>query len=186
MHGIIDRTDDRAVPGAPPPGALAFPTELERVFREFRAAELATLAKEGTPPAWPVVVLYQPERGRFLATTSVALPQKTYNIRRDGRVSLLYSDPTASGLAAPPAVLVQGDAAAPDEIVTWNEDLRDLWRLLAARQPSSNTNTNPLARRLMAWYYMRLLIPIVPRQICCWLEGDFSRPAQEIEVRHVG
>ena len=177
---------DRAQTSGSPPRRLALPTEIKRVFRHVRAAELATLVKDGTPLAWPVVVLYQPERGRFLTTTSIALPQKAYNIRRDGRVSLLYSDPTGSRLAAPPAVLVQGDAAAPDEIVTWNEDLRDLWRLLAARQPASNTNTNPLARRLMAWYFMRLLIPIVPRRICYWPEGDFSRPAQEIEVRHVG
>ena len=178
---------DRAPTSGAPPRRLAFPAEIERVFREFRCAELTTLAKDGTPLAWPVVVLYQPERGRFLTTTSIALPQKAYNIQRDRRVSLLYSDPTGSGLDAPPAVLVQGDAAAPDEIVTWNEDLRDLWQLLAARQPASNANsTNPLARRLMAWYYMRLLIPIVPRRICCWPEGDFSRPAQEIEVRHVG
>ncbi len=183
MLNLIDREPTR---GAPPQG-LSLPTELERVFRHFRCAELATLAKDGTPLAWPVVVLYQPERGRFLTTTSIALPQKAYNIRRDGRVSLLYSDPTGSGLAAPPAVLVQGDAAAPDEVVTWNDDLRALWRLLAARQPASKANSaNPLARHLMAWYFMRLLIPIVPRRICCWPEGDFSRPAQEIEVRHVG
>ena len=174
-------------PAPAPVRALAFPAEIERVFREFRSAELATLAKDGTPIAWPMTVLYQPERGRFLATTSIGLPQKAYNIRRDPRVSLLYSDPTASGLVAPPAVLVQGDAAAPDEVVAWNEDLRDLWQLLAVRQPATNAySANPLARRLLAWYYLRLLIPIVPRRVRWWPEGDFSRPAQELEVGHVG
>lgn len=162
------------------------PQEVVAVFENFRCAEMATLAKDGTPLAWPVVVLYQPERGRFVATTSIALPQKAYNIRRDGRVSLLYSDPTASGLVKPPAVLVQGDATAPDEVVTWNDDLRDLWRLLAVRQPASDNSTNAFSRWLMPWYYMRLLMPIVPRHIRWWPEGDFTRPAQEIEVRHVG
>ena len=82
---------------------------------------------------------------------------------------------------------MQGAAGAPDEVVTWNDDLRDLWRLLAARQPASNANSaNSLTRRLMAWYFMRLLIPIVPRRIRWWPEGDFGRPGQEIEVRHVG
>lgn len=175
----------RAARAATWPAAL--PAEVEAVFRQFRAAELATLAKDGTPLAWPVVALYQPERGRFLATTSIALPQKAYNIRRDGRVSLLYSDPTASGLVAPPAVLVQGDATAPDEIVTWNDDLRDLWGLLAVRQPSSTGNgANAFSRWLLDWYYMRLLLPIVPRRIRWWPEGDFTRPAREIEVCHVG
>jgi general stress protein 26 len=180
------------------PGALAskaraslwpetIPQEVEAVLRNFRCAEMATMAKDGTPLAWPVVILYQPERGRFVATTSIALPQKAHNIRRNGRVSLLYSDPTASGLVAPPTVLVQGDATAPDEVVTWNDDLRNLWELLAVRQPASNANSaNPFSRWLMDWYYMRLLIPIVPRRIRWWPEGDFTRPAQEIEVRHVG
>ena len=177
---------DRAAPSAVPP-TISFPEAIELVFREYRAAEFATLAKDGTPLAWPVVVLYQPERGRFVATTSIALPQKAYNIRRDGRVSLLYSDPTGSGLAGSPAVLVQGDATAPDEIVTWNDDLRDLWRLLAARQPAANVySSNGLMRRFMAWYYHRLLIAIVPRRVLYWPDGDFSRPAQEIEVDHVG
>ena len=160
--------------------------DLRALVDDYRTCELATLTRRGLPMAWPTAPLVEAGTGRITITTSIALPQKAYNIRRDGRVSLLYSDPTASGLAAPPAVLVQGDAAAPDEIVPWNEDLRDLWRLLAWRQPSLNTHTNPLARCLMAWYFMRLLIPIVPRRICYWPEGDFSRPAQEIEVRHVG
>ena len=184
----VDRADVAAHEARTGPAAqLSFPPEVERVFREVRSAELATLAKDGTPLAWPVVALYQPEKGRFLTTTSIALPQKAYNIRRDRRVSLLYSDPTGSGLAAPPAVLVQGDAAAPDEIVAWNDDLRALWRLLAARQPASNAySANRLIRRFMAWYYLRLLIPIVPRRVLLWPRGDFGRPAQEIEVGHVG
>ena len=97
---MLDLIDRPQTSGAPP-RRLALPADIERVFREFRCAEMTTLAKDGTPLAWPVVVLYQPERGRFLATTSVALPQKTYNIRRDGRVSLLYSDPTGGELVAP-------------------------------------------------------------------------------------
>ena len=160
--------------------------QVRQVVDRYRTCEFATLTKSGVPIAWPTASLYRDD-GTFLITTSIALPQKAYNIRRDGRVSLLYSDPTGSGLVAPPAVLVQGDATAPDEVVTWNDDLRDLWELLAVRQPASNANSaNPLSRWLMDWYYMRLLIPIVPRRIRWWPEGDFSRPVQEIEVRHVG
>ncbi len=39
-----------------------------------------------------------PETGKFLLTTSVALPVKAFNIRRDPHVALLFSDPTGSGL----------------------------------------------------------------------------------------
>jgi hypothetical protein len=148
---------------------------------------MATLAKDGTPLAWPVVALYQPARGHFVTTTSIALPQKAYNLRRDARVSLLYSDPTASGLAGPAGVLVQGDATVSKEVLTWNDDLRDLWRVLAVRQPSSNGNSSGRVMRwLMDWYYMRLVIRIVPRRVRYWADGDFTRPAREIEVCNVG
>ena len=51
-----------------------------------------------------------------MLTTSIGLPNKAFNARRDGRISLLFSDQTASGLQDPPAVLVQGDAEVPEEI----------------------------------------------------------------------
>jgi hypothetical protein len=76
------------------------------------------LAKDNTPITWPTVALYQPAQVRFVITTSIGLPQKAYNLRRAPRVAMLYSDPTGSGLAAPPVVLVQGDAVCPDKIVT--------------------------------------------------------------------
>ena len=92
------------------------PPEVEGVFQKFRTCEFSTLARDGTPITWPLVTLWRPEEQRFVLTTSIGLPQKAFNIRRDPRVSLLFSDPTASGLDKPPAVLVQGDAEAPDEI----------------------------------------------------------------------
>ena len=73
--------------------------------------------QERVPIAWPTATLYRPD-GTFLITTSIALPQKAYNIRRDGRVAMLFSEPTASGLVGAPQVLVQGTATCPDEIVT--------------------------------------------------------------------
>jgi hypothetical protein len=39
-------------------------------------------------------------------TTSIGLPHKAYNVRRNPRVALLYSDPTGSGLDSRPEVLV--------------------------------------------------------------------------------
>jgi Pyridoxamine 5'-phosphate oxidase len=97
---------------------LNLPPHVVSVFRAFRTCEFTTLAKDGTPVTWPTLPFFQPTTGRFLITTSIGLPDKVSNIRRHPRVSLLFSDPTASGLPEPPAVLVQGDAQAPDEVVT--------------------------------------------------------------------
>jgi Pyridoxamine 5'-phosphate oxidase len=163
------------------------PSEVEAVFRLFLCCEFTTLNKQSMPITWPLSPLFLPETGRFLITTSIGLPQKAFNIRRNPHVSLLFSDPVGSGLVHPPTVLVQGVAEVPDEVVTLNEDMERFWSLLFQRQPASRAySNNALTRSLMGWYYLRLQIYITPHRIRYWPEGDMQQPAQEIEVGHVG
>lgn len=165
---------------------FTLPAPIDAVVREFHTCEFATLAKDGTPIVWPTAAMYLPERGQFLVTTSISLPQKTYNIRRNSHVSLLFSNPTGSGLDRPAAVLVRGDATVTDDIVTWNEDLAVYWPRLYRLQPFGTWySKNALTRWLMDWYFMRLLIYITPRSIQWWPEGDFSRAPQTVEVNGV-
>jgi hypothetical protein len=166
---------------------LNLPAPVEAVFEGFRTCEFATLAKDGTPIVWPTSPLYIPERGQFLITTSIGLPHKAFNIRRNPHVSLLYSNPTASGLVDPPVVLVQGDASVTDDIVTWNEDLGRAWQRLYRLQPIGKLySSNPALRWFMDWYFMRLLIYITPRTIRWWPQGEFSRAPQQAVFDHVG
>jgi hypothetical protein len=132
------------------------------VIDRYRTCEFATLSKSGVPIAWPTAPLRRPD-GTFLITTSIALPQKAYNVRRDPRVALLFSEPTASGLDGAPQLLVQGEATCPDEIVTGARSIAEYWRRLYERQPfNKNYSSNPLSRKLFDWYYMRLLITVTP------------------------
>lgn len=152
----------------------ALPPEVEAVFRNFRTCEFTTLAKDGTPITWPTLPFWDAAHGRFLVTTSIAFPQKAFNVRRNPRVSLLFSDPTGSGLSGAPAVLIQGDATAPDQIVTEVEGSEAELKMVFQRQPSSGMySSNALIRRIMDWYYMRLLIYVTPRRIQWWPAGDF-------------
>jgi hypothetical protein len=165
---------------------LIVPPEVEAVFWQVRTCEFTTLAKDNTPITWPTVALYEPTKGRFVITTSIGLPYKAYNVRRTPRVAMLYSNPTGSGLAAPPAVLVQGQAVCPDQIVTQSDELDALGRLIMVRQPvSARYSANRLTRWLSDWYMMRLLIYVTPHRIRWWPDGDFSGPAVELEVDHV-
>ncbi|MEK7325782.1 MAG: pyridoxamine 5'-phosphate oxidase family protein [Chloroflexota bacterium] len=166
---------------------MTLPSEVLAVFDHFRTCEFSTIAKDGTPTTWPMPAHYLPEQKQFLLTTSIGLPQKAFNIRREPRVSLLFSDPTASGLVNPPAVLVQGTATTPDNVVTALDacnGLRSYWRdTIFARQPASEIfSNNPLAQKLMDWYYMRLIIHVTPRRILWWPNGDFTQPAQAIDL----
>ena len=122
-----------------------------------------------------------------MITTSISLSQKAFNVRRNPRVSLLFSNPMAGGLHDPPAVLVQADAEAPDELVTSVEGFEDELRRVYQRQPTSRVySSNPLLRYFMDWYYMRLVIHVTPRRILWWPRGDLSQAPFEMEPDHVG
>lgn len=162
------------------------PSDIQAVFREFRTCELSTFAKDGTPTTWPTVP-FMLASGEFVITSSIGISQKIHHVRRNPRVALLFSDPTGSGLIDPPAVLVQGDARAPDEILTttigWEEQFLSIFR----RQPASSLYCrNALTRYLFDWYYMRLLVYVTPCHITWWEHGDFARAPLELEVGHVG
>ncbi len=173
---------------------IQLPSTVETVFQEFFTCEFTTIAKDGTPITWPILPIYRPALMQFVIMTPIGLAQKTLNIRRNPRVSLLFSDPTGSDLISPPAVLVQGDAEAPDEILpsfaALDEDLRTAMemqaRKLFRRQPAvASYTSNPLMRYLFDWYFMRLTIYITPRRILWWDAGDFTRTPYELEVEHV-
>ncbi|MFI5845915.1 pyridoxamine 5'-phosphate oxidase family protein [Catenuloplanes sp. NPDC051500] len=135
--------------------------DLYDLVTAYRTCEFATLAKDGTPIVWPTSPWPRPD-GTFLVTTSLGFPQKALNVRRDPRVALLFSDPTASGLDRPEQVLVRGTATCPDEIVTDPAGLEAYWTMLFTRQPGSRAYVTPPATWLMDWYYMRLLITVTP------------------------
>ena len=181
---MVRQSEERSHGGGVPRGRFALPAGVEEVFREFRTCEFSTLARDGAPITWPVVTLWQSEEQRFVLTTSIGLPTKAFNARRDGRVSLLFSDSTASGLEDPPSVLVQGDAEVPDEIHTSPYDLKDYWKRIWRIQPAGKSyGANVLTRSPMDWYYMRLYIYVRPRRMLVWPEGDFAK--QPLEVGHV-
>lgn len=165
----------------------SLPSEVEPVIRDFRVCEFSTVAKNGTPITWPLVTLYQPHNSRFLLTTSIGFPNKAFNIRRNSHVSLLFSDPTGSGLENPPSVLIQGNATVQSNVVTEVDGLEKYWRdKIFRRQPASEMmSSNFLARMFMDWYYMRLLIFVTPIVLFWWPQSNFSRHAQKIEVEHV-
>ncbi len=127
----------------------------------YRTCEFATLAADGTPLPWPTFAVRRPD-GTFVVTTTLAFAQKALNVRRDGRVALLFSDPTGSGLDDPPQVLVFGTATSPESVLTTPEGLEDYWKEVFQRQPGNRAYLRAPMNWLMDWYYVRLQITIVP------------------------
>ncbi|GLY05842.1 pyridoxamine 5'-phosphate oxidase family protein [Actinoplanes sp. NBRC 101535] len=135
------------------------------VLDSYRTCEFATLTRSGAPVAWPTTGIVA-EDGTFLLTTSIGLPQKAFNVRRDPRVALLFSDPLGSGLANPEQILVRGEASCPDEIrAAPSGDLARLWARLMERQPSSQAYLDWPATKFTDFYFMRLVITVTPTEI---------------------
>ena len=70
------------------------------------------------------------------------------NVRRDGRVALLFSDPTGSGHSNPAQIFIRGIADCPPELTTSPAALEESWSMLFWRQPSSRAYTLPGIRLL--------------------------------------
>lgn len=163
---------------------MGLPPEVIQVLSHFLTADLATLSGDGTPVTWPVLPAFEPLSGRIAVVTSIGLPAKAINARRQPNVSLLYADPLGSGLVDPPIVRVQGIATVSDEVLVSMRQIQDP-PLVAAlrstaidllrRQPTVRVYlSNALTRRLMDWYFIRLLLTIAPRTVS-WGRGDPSQ-----------
>lgn len=169
------------------------PAHVAAVFTAFRTCELSTIGRDGTPIAWPVAPILWPERGAFVVLTSIGMPQKALNVRRNPRVALLFSDPTGSGLTSPPTVLVQGDAVAPEVVTSIDgvdpglvEAIKGQARRLMRDQPSMAAYlSSPLTRALMDWYFIRIGIFVAPRRVRWWERGDMAAPPNELETSYV-
>jgi hypothetical protein len=161
------------------------------VINEYFTCEFTTMSRDGSPVTWPVSPRLLDD-GRFVVGTSIGLPQKAYNIRRNPKVGMLFSDPTGSSIAQPGAVLVQGDAVVEDRVVTdvlSNPDLAATLQTVMARQPKGDLWSSWIGKRLWWSYYMRLVIYVTPRRALFWPGRDFSASPQELdpsEVRRVG
>lgn len=131
-------------------------SRVSEVLSSVRVVELATIGKDGRPQAYPMSAIWVPDKQHIVLTTPPAFPQKVFNIRRDGRVALLYSDMSGSGLDGTTAVLVQGTANAP-ATVAGTEELADFWRAVYARSPGyAKDLQDPEYQARMDWYYWRL------------------------------
>jgi pyridoxamine 5'-phosphate oxidase-like protein len=161
------------------------------IIDRYFTCEFTTLSRDGSPVTWPVSPRLLAD-GRFLLTTSIGMPQKAFNIRRNPKVSMLFSEPTGSGVAQPGAVLIQGDATAEDRIVTdvsSDAEVAALMETLFGRQPAGAFWSTQLGRRLGWPYYIRLLIYVTPRRALFWPARDFAGAPEELdpsEVRRVG
>ena len=152
----------------------SLPADVQQVFERFVTTELTTVDAYGQPITWPVTPYYKPGAGAIDLTTGIGYPKKADDAARNPHVSLLFSDPTGSGIENPCAVLVQGSAHVDDTNLESNRE-RYL-RESVEKLPATKAMHPPgFIRGLFDWYYLRLYIYVRPERVFVWPEGDFCR-----------
>jgi len=168
----------------------SLPEDVQKVFQRFVTTELTTVDASGQPITWPVTPYYRPGAGAIDVTTGVGYPKKADDAERHPQVSLLFSDPTGSGIEVPCAVLVQGTAAVDDTNLESNRER--YWRESSEKLPATKEMHPPaFMRGFFDWYYLRLYIYVRPERVFVWQGGDFSTEPtlydshlEEVRSRH--
>lgn len=150
------------------------PPELREVFERFVTTEFVTVDAHGQPIAWPVTPYHHAEHGCIDVTTGIGYPKKAYDAARNPHVALLFSDPTGSGLADPPMVLVQGTAHVDDDDLEANR--RRYVREAKAKLPEAMKFTPPqFVQKMAGWYFDRIYVHVRPERVFAWPDSDPSR-----------
>jgi hypothetical protein len=153
------------------------PHEVQQVFESFITTEYTSVDLSGQPVTWPVTPYYGAGEPTIDITTGLGYPKKADDAARNPRVSLLFSDPTGSGLEAPPAVLVQGTAEVDDSDLAANRERYA--RESIAKLPATKQMQPPkFMRGLFDWYFTRIYVYVRPERVFVWPRGDFAAEPQ--------
>jgi hypothetical protein len=150
------------------------PPEIRQVFERFITTEYVTIDAKGQPIAWPVTPYHHAAEGCVDVTTGIGYPKKADDAARNPHVALLFSDPTGSGIAGAPMVLVQGTAHVDEHDLTANR--KRYVREAKAKLPDAMKVVPPdFVQRMLAWYFDRIYVHVRPERVYVWPEGDTTR-----------
>jgi hypothetical protein len=169
----------------------SLPPEVRDVFERFITTEYTTLDARRRPITWPVTPYYEAGAPTIDVTTGLGYPKKAEDAKRNPYVSLLFSDPTGSGVESGCTVLVQGTAEVDERDLDANRER--YWRESGEKLPATKEMHPPkLLRGMFGWYYTRIYVKVRPERVFVWPDGDQSRaPAvhdarmEEVRSGHV-
>jgi len=136
----------------------------------FVTTEYASLTRAGAPVTTPVTP-YRGE-GTLDVSTGLTYPLKAERARRDRRVTLAFSDPTGSGLADAPVLVIKGLATVRDAdlVATSRRYLTES----QARFPDAYATIPSFVLRRMDWYWSRIWVEVTPVEVLTWAAGDLD------------
>jgi len=167
------------------------PPEVQQVFDRFVTTEFTTVDGRGQPITWPLTPYYKPGDPCIDVTTGLGYPKKAKDARANPKVAMLFSDPTGSGLADAPQVLVQGIADVDDRDLDANRERYR--REIEEKLPGLKNDMPPkLFEGMLSWYLTRIYIRVRPERIYVWPGSDvtaepklFDAHLEEVRSGHV-
>jgi len=156
------------------------PDEVQQVFDRFITTELTTVDRRGQPITWPVTPYYSPGDPCIDVTTGLGYPKKADDAAANPKVSLLFSDPTGSGLSHPPMVLVQGTADVDDRNLAANRDRYG--REMPQKLPGlAGRNAPDFVKARLSCYYTRIYVHVRPERVYVWHDCDPTREPELLD-----
>jgi hypothetical protein len=159
----------------------SLPPEVRDCFERFVTCEYTTVDARKQPIVWPVTPYYTQGAPTIDITTGLGYPKKADDAERNPRVSLLFSDPTGSGIETGVRVLVQGTAEVDDRDLDANRER--YWRESSRKLPGMKDVHPPkLLRGLFGWYYRRIYVKVRPERVFVWPQGDLEAPPEILDA----
>jgi pyridoxamine 5'-phosphate oxidase-like protein len=151
----------------------SLPHDVRDCFERFITCEYTTVDARQQPITWPVTPYYTQGGPTIDLSTGLGYPKKAEDARRNPNVSLLFSDPTGSGVSGT-RVLVQGTARVDDEDLDANRER--YWRESVEKLPATKSMLPPKSLRgLLGWYFTRIYVGVRPERVFVWPDGDFAK-----------
>jgi pyridoxamine 5'-phosphate oxidase-like protein len=159
----------------------SLPDSVRQAFERYITCEYTTVDASQQPIVWPVTPYYSDGGPTIDITTGLGYPKKADDAAQNPHVSLLFSDPTGSGLESGPRVLVQGTADVDDRDLAANRDR--YWRESAIKLPATKEMHPPaFMRGLFDWYYARIYVKVRPERVFVWEDGDPAKPPEILDA----
>jgi hypothetical protein len=159
----------------------SLPSGVQEVFDRFITTEYTTIDARDQPITWPVTPYYRPGAECIDVTTGLGYPKKADDAARNPYVGLLFSDPTGSGMARAPMVLVQGIASVDDRDLEANRER--YFREAGEKLPATKSRQPPaFVRKRLGWYYTRIYVHVRPERVYVWPNCDPSIEPQLLDT----
>lgn len=165
----------------------SIPDWIQEIFEKYLTAEFTYLDGK-IPRTIAVLPYYDSKKKSIVITTSPAFYRKVTCVKKNPKVSVLFSNSKYSGIEGNAVVLVQGVARVLENIeenlhyiMNLMINYRDCWKKQVVELMAKELRS-AIAKRLMDWYVYRIIINVEPRKLLIWKDGNLENIPEVLEV----